>query len=259
MLDERRVFVNGQTVRAPKHPVNGSDRIEVRGRPSNAPTPALRPKFPVIYEDDDVLVVDKPPGLLTSTNERERRPTLWAMVKDYVKSQNARFRPGLIHRLDRDASGLLIFSKNDAAYDSLKSQFYHHTVERFYTAVVHGVPDPSQGMIESRLTERTDGSVHATRQHGKGERAATEYTTIRHERRRSLLRVKLHTGRKHQIRAHLSERGWPIVGDRMYGPQPPAAPRLMLVATELAFDHPRTGQRVRLEIPIPRDLSYASK
>lgn len=214
----------------------------------------------IVYEDDDLLVVNKPPGLLTSTVARERRATLWAMVREYLggpdagKKRSSRMRPGLIHRLDRDAAGLLVFSRNDAAYRSLKSQFYHHTVERIYMAVVHGVPDPAAGRIESRLTERIDGSVHATRQRGKGQLAVTEYVTLRTAGRKSLLRVKLHTGRKHQIRAQLSQRGCPIVGDRVYGPRPPGQQRLMLIATELSLQHPRTDRRVHFQIRPPDEM-----
>src|ERR1051325_11794745 len=114
----------------------------------------------IIYEDGDILVVNKPAGLLTSTVPREKRPTLLKMVREYVAQREPRARVGLIHRLDRDASGLLIFSKNDAAYRSLKTQFFHHEVERVYAVVVRGVPDPRAGRIESDLVERPDGTVH---------------------------------------------------------------------------------------------------
>jgi RluA family pseudouridine synthase len=260
MLESRRVLVNGRPARSLRQDVSDTDQVEVRDKTSESRgSVGAKLAVPIVYEDDDVLVVDKPVGLLTSTSERERRATLWTMVRNYItsSSSNRRARPGLIHRLDRDASGLLAFSKSNAAYESLKGQFYHHTVERVYAAVVHGAPRPPEGAIESRLVERIDGSVHSTRQHGKGQPAKTEYEVIREENRRALLRVRLHTGRKHQIRAHLAERGWPIVGDRVYGPDPPAALRLMLAATELSFDHPRSGQRLHVKIPPPRQLIEA--
>src|SRR5437870_2251094 len=116
----------------------------------------------IIYEDRDLLVIDKPAGLLTSTNERERRPTALAMVREHVAQREPRTRVGLIHRLDREASGLLVFSKSQLAYRSLKTQFFKHTVGREYQAIVHGKPSPPKGRLESRLIEWRDGTVHST-------------------------------------------------------------------------------------------------
>src|SRR5438105_196125 len=184
-------------------------------------------KLRIIYEDADVLIVDKPAGLLTSTVPRERRPTLLKMVREYVAANDPRARVGLIHRLDRDASGLLVFSKNHQAYESLKSQLFHRTIDRIYLAVVRGKLNPPAGQIESRLVELPNGSVRTSRRPGHGERGITEYKVINTRGEFQLLRVKLLTGRKHQIRAHLSERGARIVGDRVYGPEDDSASRLM--------------------------------
>jgi len=209
--------------------------------------------YQVIFEDADLLVVFKPAGLLTSTGPRERRPTLLAKVTADQQRRNPRARIGLIHRLDRDASGLLVFSKNDAAYASLKSQFFHHSVERVYHAVVRGTPKPPAGRIETRLVERADGVVYSTRQAGRGDLAITDYQTIRTVRRLSLVRVTLQTGRKHQIRVHLAGRNWSILGDAVYGhgEKSPPETSLMLTATRLGLQHPRTGERLTFEIPIP--------
>src|SRR5262249_11749999 len=154
-------------------------------------------------------VVDKPPGLLTSTVPREPRATLLAQVRGHVAAKERRARVGLIHRLDRDASGLLVFSKNNAAYESLKRQFFEQLVERVYMASVDGRPPELKGRIRSRLVELTDGRVRSTKAPDKGQAALTEYIVLRQFGGRALLRVTLHTGRKHQIRAHLSERGMP--------------------------------------------------
>jgi tRNA pseudouridine32 synthase/23S rRNA pseudouridine746 synthase/23S rRNA pseudouridine1911/1915/1917 synthase len=208
----------------------------------------------IIHEDRDILVVDKPAGLLTSTVPREKRPTLLKMVREYVAQREPRARVGLIHRLDRDASGLLIFSKNHQAYVSLKQQFFKHKVERIYLAVVHGVPTPPAGTIDTRLVERADGTVYSTRNPTTGERAVTEYETIerRKNKGQSLLRVRLLTGKKHQIRVQLSERGVPIVNDPVYGKQKPTGP-LMLVAAELTIEHPRTGDRLTFKTLLELD------
>ncbi|HEY1686716.1 MAG TPA: RluA family pseudouridine synthase [Tepidisphaeraceae bacterium] len=207
------------------------------------------PRLNIVYEDANLLVVNKPPGLLTSTNERERRPTLLAMVRDYISQQNRRFRVGLIHRLDRDASGLLVFSKNNRAYESLKKQLFHREMKRIYIAVVEGIPNPRQGRIESRLIELPDGRVVSTRRHAAGERAITDYEVLRTADNKSLLRVSLLTGRKHQIRTHLAEKGHSIIGDKMYGKPSPSP--LMLCAAELAFADPVSGKPHTFRIDPP--------
>jgi RluA family pseudouridine synthase len=263
--------------------------------------PGPRPQVPfkIVHEDDDVIVIDKPAGLLTSTVPRERRATAWALLREYVKLREPRARVGLIHRLDRDASGLLVFSKNDRAYRSLKDQFFHHTVDRVYLAIVRGRLNPTSGRIESRLVEQTDGTVRSAK-HGPGERAISDYVVTRTVGELSLVRVTLLTGRKHQIRVHLAGRGAPIVGDPLYSQtdsrtvgekratsplsersgishpksasflkrgrssfsargNAPEAERLMLAAVELAFDHPRNGKRQRITIPLPPPMKRLLK
>ena len=212
-------------------------------------------RLKIIFEDADLLVVDKPAGLLTSTVPRERRPTLLAMVREYVAAREPRARVGLIHRLDRDASGLLVFSKNNLAYQSLKTQFFHHSVEREYLALTDGVPNPREGKIESRLEERADGTVYSTRDPRKGQRAVTYFEVIEHNRKHALVRVRLETGRKHQIRAQFAERKTPIVGDVVYGKT--KAARLMLAAIKLGFEHPRTARKVELSLQVPDGFSLS--
>ena len=265
MVEAGRVTVNGEVAYRANRRVGDADQVAVsdqgrapktpRGRQGRRVDTGRPSRLAVVYEDDDLLVVNKPPGLLTSTVPREKRPTLLAMVRRHVGESDAGRdgRVGLIHRLDRDASGLLVFSKNHEVYRSLKQQFFDHTVERVYTAVVAGVPTPRAGRIESRLVERADGTVYSSKRPGEGEFAATEYEVVDEIKGRSVVRVRLHTGRKHQIRVHLSERGVPIVGDSVYGKEP-ADPRgpLLLCATRLSLTHPRTGERKTFELPRPK-------
>lgn len=212
----------------------------------------------VVHEDDDIVVVNKPQGMLTSSGPKDKRPTLWHMVHDRGAAKGLQM--GIIHRLDRDAAGLLVFSKNDQAYHSLKTQFFKHTVDRFYLAIVTGKPKPASGKIKSQLVEWKDGSVHAVEDEDKGETAITHYEACSSEGFYSLVRLKLETGRKHQIRVHLSDLGFPIVGDCLYGKNRPAKKKksqkaptgeLMLVAIRLCFDHPRTGKRMKFEVDMP--------
>jgi 23S rRNA pseudouridine1911/1915/1917 synthase len=257
MVEAGRVRVNGHRAARLKQVVAAHDQVEVADRPAQpAPKPAHVPdsrSLDVVYEDDDLLVVNKPPGLLTSTVPRERRPTLLALVREQVARKQPRAVVGLIHRLDRDASGLLVFSKNDPSYRALKTQFFHHTVGREYRAVVHGIPQPPAGRVETRLVERADGTVRSTRQAGKGQVAVTAYEVLKTQGKLSLVRVTLHTGRKHQIRVQMAGLGNPVVGDALYGPDK-KADRLMLAAISLSLLHPRTGKQLRFAIPTPDDF-----
>jgi 23S rRNA pseudouridine1911/1915/1917 synthase len=288
MVEARRVIINGRIASKLKEPVTPQDQIELLDKPKS-PKRAGRGRqegrldsdalpFPILHEDEDLLVIVKPPGLLTSTNEREKRPTVAAMLRAYLAATDPDARLGIIHRLDRDASGLLVFSKNNAAYENLKSQFYHHTVERLYTAVVEGQPTPKSGTIQNLLYELPTGLVVQISDKSKGQIAITDYETLRtlsippsrrrqppielplHDKpaqpwaHRSLLRVKLQTGRKHQIRAHFAARKTPIVGDPFYGPDPEPVSPLLLAATGLSFDHPRTGERMKFEIDPPEEV-----
>lgn len=255
MLADGRVRVNGERANRATQVVDASAEIIVA--PASSASKAVNSALPrsllaplrLVHEDDDLLVIDKPAGLLTSTVAREKRPTALAKVRAYTAATSPRSRVGLIHRLDRDASGLLVFSKTHQAYQSLKSQFFHHTVERIYEATVRGSVSPKQGRIDAHLIERADGTVRIATptevaKH-KGQRAITDYELLSRQAGQSKLRIRLQTGRKHQIRVHLSHRGWPIVGDRVYdaktaSPQSP----LLLRAVVLSFDHPRTGRRM---------------
>lgn len=230
---------------------------------AQAPEPARHRKgdLPVVYEDDDLLVVNKPPGLLTATVPGERRPTLLAKVEAYMERTSPRARAGLIHRLDKDARGLLVFSKHGAAFASLKAQLKDRVMEREYHAVVVGRIKPAAGRIESLLEENeVEGTVASTTNKRRGEEAITHYETLRAfggspgKTAASLLKVKLETGRKHQIRVHLSEKGAAIMGDVMYGKPPHNKPPLLLAATRLGVIHPATGKTMAWETEVPAEF-----
>ena len=259
MIGDRRVRINGVPARGLKVALQPSDQVEVFDRPraSKSTRPPQLP-FRIVHEDEDILVIDKPAGLLTSTVPSERRPTLLAAVREYVTAREPRSQVGLIHRLDRDASGLLVFSKNDPAYQSLKTQLFKREFERVYLAVTEGVPNPREGSIDTYLVERADGTVYTTSAHGTGERAITHYEVVEKSGRRAIVRVRLETGRKHQIRVHLAERRTPILGDKVYG-EASEASRLMLAAVKLGFVHPRDEKPVTFEIETPKAFAASIK
>lgn len=255
MVNDGRVLLNGRIARRMNQPVMESDKLEVRDREKKPPAPIESSIAPMelIFEDEHLLVIHKPCGLLTSTTPRERRPTALAILTRYLADTDPEANLGLIHRLDRDASGLLVFSKYASVFGSLKSQFYKHSVRREYVAITRGVPTPLAGRIESYLVELPDGMVQSTQRPGKGQRAITDYRTIRREKGLAAVAVKLHSGRKHQIRAHLHERGVSIMGDPMYGPRDNAE-RMMLANVILGFEHPGIGKPVLFEVPIPEQF-----
>ncbi len=249
LLAEGQVRVNGHVVKIARMPIAPDDQVKiVPPKPKRITAP-----FAIIHEDADLIVIDKPVGLITSTISGEKRPTALAQVRDYIALKQPRARVGLIHRLDRDASGLLVFSLNDTAHQSLKQQFFDHSAGRIYAAVIAGKIKPAEGMIRIRLVEYADGSVHRCKRADKGEDATTHYKTVQTIGGRSLLQITLETGRKHQIRAHLAESLHPIEGDDLY--KGPPAERLMLAGIELHLTHPRTGERLEMKIPLPKPLA----
>jgi len=247
MVQDGRVLVNGTRAKRADHNVADDDRVLVRPAEKHS----ARLPFPIAFEDRDLLVIDKPAGILTSTNARETRPTAFAAVREYVQQTDPTARVGLVHRLDRDASGLLVFAKNSRALSSLKAQFVQHSVTRVYHAIV-SPPPRDHRRIDSFLVERADGSVHSTNIPGRGQKAVTHFRVEKTNGKFALLQIRLETGRKHQIRVHLSEAGFPILGDEQYGGMKNEN-GLMLAAVELGFQHPRTRKPILLKIPAGSD------
>src|SRR5450631_4211219 len=205
----------------------------------------------LLYEDNDLIVVDKPGGLLTMGTERDKSRTVHCILNDYVRKGNSksRNRVYIVHRLDRDTSGVLIFAKSEAAKRFLQEQWESTT--KIYLAIVHGAPVPRQGTISSYLAENGAFNVYSTLDPAKGKLSHTEYTVRKEARGLSLLEIHLLTGRKHQIRVHFSEKGHPLVGDRKYGATNDSCPALALHARSISFNHPVSGNALFFETEIP--------
>jgi 23S rRNA pseudouridine1911/1915/1917 synthase len=247
-LADGRVRVNGAVVRRANTALAAGDVVEIGAR---EPRPTLPPGLRLVHEDDDVLVVDKPAGLLTIATERERVRTAYAHLTAHVRARTPSARVFVVHRLDRAASGLLVFARSETAKRTLQAQFAAHTVERLYLAVVEGRPARPEGSIESRIVEDKPGRVRETRDPRHGRVAVTRWRVRRAGAHHTLLEVRLETGRRNQIRAHLAGRGHPIAGDATYGSTTDPFGRLALHAHVLGFDHPRTGLRLRFVSPAP--------
>src|SRR5438132_2324645 len=177
----------------------------------------LGDRIRVVLQDDAVIVVEKPPGLLTIATERERTRTLYALLREAGNRKRPPEKIFIVHRLDREASGLLVFAKTIEAKEHLQNQFKDHSAGRRYIAVVEGRVMPDDFTIRSHLAENTAYRVYSTRKSGAGKLAITHVRVMKRNPRTTLIEVRLETGRKHQIRVHLAERGYPIAGDKTYG------------------------------------------
>lgn len=245
-LARSRVAVNDRIIRRGELPVGPEDRVTLREPSSPAPPGGLR----VVYEDQAVLVIDKPAGLLTIATERERLRTAYRMLSDHV-ARTGGGRVFVVHRLDRETSGLVCFAKSPAAKAHLQAQFEARTVERVYVAVVEGRVRESAGILEGRLVEDRSLRVRVLGAGGAGKAAITRYRVLERRRASTLLELTLVTGRRGQLRAQLAALGHPIVGDVAYGSRRGAVNRLCLHATRLGFRHPDGSRAIRLESPPP--------
>lgn len=205
----------------------------------------------LVFEDRDLIVIDKPAGLLTIATERERERTAYALLFDHVQSRKSAWRIFIVHRLDREASGLLVFAKNEAVKRHLQDQFHTHMARRTYRAVVEGRMKDDKKTYSSHLADTPAFRSRSVRNPADGKLAVTHVTVLKRSPHRTLIEVELETGRKHQIRVHLSEAGHPIVGDERYRAQTDPIRRLALHATSLRFIHPATGKAMTFDAPMP--------
>jgi tRNA pseudouridine32 synthase/23S rRNA pseudouridine746 synthase/23S rRNA pseudouridine1911/1915/1917 synthase len=205
----------------------------------------------LLYEDDDILVINKPCGLLTMGTDRDKSRTAHTILNDYVRKGNSKSRNRIyiVHRLDRETSGVLIFAKSEKAKLILQEQW--QDTEKKYLTVVYGALAPKEGTISSYLAENSAYSVYSTPDSTKGKLSHTAYKVLKEAKGFSLLEIHLLTGRKHQIRVHLSEKGHPIVGDKRYGRAGDGYNCLALHARSLSCTHPINGKPLFFETPLP--------
>jgi len=245
------VRVNEKVIKLPNQAVFPGDRIEVAVEKSSRVPPRIAPDFAILFEDDFLIAVEKPAGFLTSGTPAEGKRNLHKKVDRYVRERSrGRNRASVVHRLDREVSGIVLFAKNRDVARKLKDG-WKHTEKRYY-ALVEGRPPENAGRIESWLKKDQGLRVFSVAEGGKGGRRAVTCYRV-HERvgPYTLLEVNLKTGRKNQIRVHLSELGCPIVGDRRYGASGEIIRRIRLHGFHLSFNHPETGRRISLKSSLP--------
>lgn len=250
LLKHGQIVVNGKTVTRYDYPLKSGDKIIVGNHRSivEKNIPQLR----ILYEDDDIIVIDKEAGLLTITTGSGIDTTAVSLLKDYVQKQSPYNKIYTVHRLDQLTSGVLVFAKNSEAQHQLRDNWRDMVTKRTYVAVVEGKMDESEGKISSWLTEnKKNYMVYSSSVDNGGKLAITKYKVLQTSDQFSLLELELETGRKNQIRVHLKDLGHPIVGDRKYGSSTSIG-RIALHARVLEFYHPTSGEIMHFETPVPK-------
>ena len=253
MLKFGSVQVNGEIVTSHSHALKKGDRVTFLGKKEAASERAKeRLPFEIVYEDEDVVVVNKPAGLLTVSTESEKEYTLYFAVTAYQRTVSKEGRVFIVHRLDRDTSGLLVLAKNLKAKVFLQGN-WDQAIKK-YTAVVEGRPRSDQGMIRSSLMEDKFKRVYKSGARGAKE-SVTHYQLLTSNGRYSLLELRLGTGRKNQIRVHLADEGNPVAGDYKYGASSDPLGRMALHATYLSFPHPSGEKTLSFNAEPPPDFA----
>ena len=256
LLDRGDVVVDG--TRAPKsRRLQGGEDIEFEPEPRARSAELAAEEVPlrIAYEDEHLLVVDKPAGVVVHPAAGHGTGTLVHGLLAHGAAGGDEGRPGIVHRLDRDTSGLLVVARSQEAYEGLKALVRRHGLERTYTALVRGHPRSRRGRIEAPIGRDRRDPTRQSLSTDTPRDAVTHFELLELLGQHALLRVDLETGRTHQIRVHLAAIGLPVVGDPVYGVPDPALGRQFLHASQLSFDHPLTGKRVDVESPLPSELS----
>jgi len=257
LIERGQVRVNGKRTK-PSYSLRPADRVEIELPPPGPAVPQPEPlPLRILYEDEELIVVDKPAGLVTHPAPGHPRGTLvnGLLHRCPLAETGDPLRPGIVHRLDRETSGVLVAVKTGEAYRSLVEQFKRGEVGKRYLALVHGLIEEDEGLIELPLG-RDPLRREEIRVRAEGKPSVTEFAVLERfsAEEKTLVEVRPKTGRMHQIRVHLSSIGHPVVGDRRYGRRDGAG-RMMLHAWELALWHPRTGRRLTFTAPPPEEFT----
>lgn len=259
LLRAGRVQMNGGRAKA-SYRLRGGEQISLDWEPLG-PLRALPEDIPleVLYEDDDLVAVNKPAGMVVHPGAGRLSGTLVnALLHRYgaLSRMSGELRPGIVHRLDRQTSGVLLVAKNDVAHRRMADQFRTRLVVKTYLALVHGAVKPARDQISAPIGRdlRRRRRMTASPKGSKARAALTEYQVLSRLPRFTLLKVTLHTGRTHQARVHLASLGHPVVGDTLYGAPGGLLDRNFLHSAGIAFSHPRTGQPLEICAPLPAEL-----
>ena len=245
LLTRRQVMVNGQSVTRHDHALKPGDTVEILAPGAKAPV------FPILYEDNDIIVIDKPAGLLCVATEKEKNKTAYHLVSEYLKGKGQRVF--IVHRLDKDTSGVLMFAKSEKVKRAYQDNWDTLVKQRTYLALVEGTPKESEGTVHSYLKETDTHLVYSVdRPGGSAKEAITHYRLLARKAALSLLEVELETGRKNQIRVHMKDLGHPVTGDKKYGATANNLGRLGLHAHIISVTDPFTKKLMTFTAPAPK-------
>jgi 23S rRNA pseudouridine1911/1915/1917 synthase len=257
LMDSGHVKVNGKDVK-PRYAVRAGDSISVRMAPQEKESALTAENIPldVLYEDEWLVVVNKPAGMVVHPGAGNKKETLANALLYHcgrLADSGDELRPGIVHRLDKDTSGVIVVAKNDRALRSLAKQFQKRTVKKRYIALVKGRVELDNGVVEAPVARHAVNRQKMDIEYVKGKKARTVYHVVRRFKGFTFLQLELETGRTHQIRVHMKHIGHPVLGDRTYG-RTDGIRRQALHAEMLGFTHPDTGKYVEFHAPIPRDI-----
>ena len=250
LLAHRQISVENEVITQFNHPLEIGQQVVVNW------TKVLIEKQPegltIVFEDPYIIIIEKQAGLLSIATATEKEQTAYSILSEHVKKRDQKNKIFVLHRLDRDTSGVMMFAKSEKIQQLLQNAWKEAVLERSYVAVVEGLVTKEQGTITSWLTESKAFIMYSSRTPNDGQKAVTHYKVLKTNKNYSLLEVNLETGRKNQIRVHMKDIGHSIIGDKKYGATKHPIGRLGLHARVLAFTHPVTGEEVRYETDIPK-------
>ena len=258
LIHDGHIVLNEKATR-PRTILREGDRIHLsEPPPEKIETEPEEIPLDVLFEDADLLVINKPAGMVVHPGAGNARHTLVNALLAHCRTLSGiggKERPGIVHRLDKETSGCLVVAKNDATHQNLSRQFAERTVEKIYLALVAGTMRKAHGIIDASIGRHRKHRQRMTVSEDRGRTARTDYRVVKSQNGISLVECVLHSGRTHQIRVHLHHLGHPVLGDKIYGRKGAREfPRQMLHAWKLGFNHPRTGKRLTFEAPVPADF-----
>lgn len=257
-LKHHAVQVNGQSLTRPDHVLQAGDLVTIHTKGEATVVGHLAAGVRLLLEDNDLIVIEKPASLLSIANQTQRDKTAYAIVTDYVRGKSTRsaLRVWVVHRLDRETSGLMVFAKTAAAKRTMQADWSQAETEKRYLAVVEGSPPAAEGVLSSYLDESQPFRVFDAPPSERTRHAVTRYRVLRRRGLRTLVELTLDTGRRHQIRVQLATAQCPVVGDLTYGAVTNPARRVALHACFLQFRHPSSRKLLQFESPLPPELAW---
>ncbi len=260
LLSHKLVMVDGSVISQYNFMLAKGDIVQISKTPIKVQEKLNTKKtLNIIYEDNDFIVINKPSGLLSIASDKEKEVTAYRMVMDYIRTVNPRERVYVVHRIDKDTSGVLMFSKDEKLKNDLQDSWNQLVKKRGYYAVVEGKLEKKQGTYKSWLRETKTNIMYSSYTRGDGQEAITHYKVVKENSKFSLVDVHIDSGRKNQIRVHMMDLGHKIVGDTKYGAQTNPLKRLGLHAYELEIIHPYTNKIMKFKADIPQTFTNLFK